>query len=147
MTEQGHPVYTREKYQEALSKNPDIEKNFPVYDQWVEFMILSEQASTDMNNPDAVVEIKDINQFAAMVSHWHQNMLARLRNLRDIPQGTEVKLIDDATGKEMSVKLKGDGMKGFQAALNTTIAELSQFPFVVSMEDDAANDAVAPQGH
>lgn len=137
-----HLVYTRAKYQEALSKHPEIEKNLPTYEEWVEFMLLSETMAT--GDADSVVDIKDINQFAAMVSHWHQNMLARLRNMLDIPVGTQVAIEDDRLpGKGVKVTLKGDGMKGFQAATLTAIAELSQFPFVVSMEEDSD----APQGN
>lgn len=142
----GHPVYTAAKYAEALSKHPEIETNFNGYYDWVSFMCLSDLRFGQNANPEEVVDITDINQFAAMVSHWHQNMLARLRNLRDIPFGTEVVLIDDATGKEIKTKLKGDAMKGFQTALNAAIAELSKFPFVATVEDaPAANDAAPDQ--
>lgn len=138
--EAGHPVYTRQKYAENLSKNPQIEDTLNGYYDWVSFMCLSDQQAT--LGDDDVVEIKDINQFAAMVAHWHKNMVGRLKNLREIPFGSEVALTD-ADGKTKSVKLKGDAMLGFKAALNSAIAELEQFPFVQSMDE---TDATAPQG-
>lgn len=137
--EQGHPVYTRSKYAEALSKHPEIEETLNGYYDWVSFMCLSDE-QVSLGDED-VIEIKDINQFAAMVSHWHQNMLARLRNMRDIPHGTEVGLTTENGTK--SVKLKGDAMLGFQAMLNVAIAELDQFPFIASAELDPAELAEA----
>ena len=68
-----------------------------------------------------VVEITEVDQFARVFHVWHSRMLDRLRNLRDIPFGTEVTMTD-SDGHETKVKLKGDGMQGFQVALNTAIS-------------------------
>jgi hypothetical protein len=90
---------------------------------------------------DAMVDVESVDQFAAMISHWHAGMLARLRNLREVPFGTLITLIEN-DGSETKVKLKGDGMKGFQGALNAAIAEIESLPFVISttpVEADAAD--------
>ena len=88
--------------------------------------------------PD-VVDINDVEQFAHIFGVWHARMLARLRNLRDIPFGTEVSMTDE-NGKETKVKLKGDGMNGFKAALTAAISELADTPFVVSLDTETKED-------
>lgn len=102
----------------------------------------------DQKPQDDVMDITSVEQFGKLFGIWHGQMMARLRNMRDIPYGTEVTMTD-ADGKETKVKLKGDGMLGFKAALNSAIAELDATPFVMSLEDapeadvQAANDAPA----
>jgi hypothetical protein len=97
---------------------------------------MSDQDQTAAEHPlqpmiDEMVDVQSVDQFAAMITHWHAGMLARLRNLREIPFGTLITLIEN-DGSETKVKLKGDGMKGFQGALNAAIAEIESLPFVVS---------------
>ena len=96
---------------------------------------------------DELVTMKSVNEFAGAVAYWHGGLMDRLKNLLTIPYGTPVELVE-ADGYAFVVKLKGDAMKGFKAAMNTAIAELQNLPFVVSVEDapeQGQNDAAAPR--
>lgn len=97
-----------------------------------------------------IVNLDNIDQFAFAVAGWHANRMARLQNLLEIPEGTEVES-QIGEGEPAKAVLTGEAMIAFKAALLTAISEFGQLPFMVSTEDEDSKEAQdadpsAPQG-
>lgn len=85
------------------------------------------------------IPVVNVDQFAGLLGQWHSNTVAKVKQMGEIPDGTDV----DIDGKK--VTLTGDAMTGFQIGLLTTLAEFQDLPFLASGgEPPAANDAAAP---
>lgn len=80
------------------------------------------------------VEVDNLNQFVALLTKWHQNRVAQLEHLLEIPEGTEAQLNDT-----VSVVLNGDVRTGFLIGVTLGLAQLGKLPFVAEVtEDDMA---------
>lgn len=90
-----------------------------------------------MSNKPDTVEIGDLNQFVFLLSNWHQDRVAVLKQMMEIPQGFEVEL----EGEE-SLPLTGDLHKGFKIGLIVALSELGSLPFVA--ESNAQETETTP---
>ena len=90
------------------------------------------------------LEVVNLNQFVTLLSKWHENRVAQLEHLLEIPEGTEASLND-----EVSVELKGDVRTGFLIGITLGLAQLGTLPFAVEMEDTPelpdGQEAVSPE--
>lgn len=77
-----------------------------------------------------VVEITSLDQFAALLAHWHKHTTAVLEHMLQVPEGTELTM-DDKTPVVMS----GPFREGFCAGLSLALIELGNLPFVFNAED------------
>lgn len=92
---------------------------------------------TIQQKQDETVGIADLDQCIALFSSWHQNRVAQLKQLLEIPDDTQV-ISDDSS---QPVVLTGDVRVGFLIGITTGLAILGEFPFV--MELDSAKDSNA----
>lgn len=76
------------------------------------------------------LEVVSLNQFVTLLSKWHENRVAQLEHLLEIPEGTEASLNDEVT-----VKLSGDTRTGFLIGVTLGLAQLGTLPFAVELED------------
>ena len=88
----------------------------------------------DNQSNEELIAVETIPQFAAMIAAWHANLLQRFKHLVEIPAGTEVSITEGVV--EKTIKLEGDVLTGFKAALYTVLDELKDLPFG-AMQDDA----------
>lgn len=90
--------------------------------------------------PDTI-DITDLDQFVAIITAWHQNRVAQLEHLLEIPEGTEASLNDDET-----IKLEGDIRTGFLIGITVGLTQLGKLPFVAEMAPEATDLASTELG-
>jgi hypothetical protein len=84
------------------------------------------------------VAVNDLNQFVFLLSNWHQDRVAVLKQMMEIPQGFEVEMEGEAP-----MALTGDLHKGFKIGLIVALSELGVLPFVAetnAQESETASD-------
>lgn len=149
----GHPEYVQVTWRQMQDQGEDAAYNG--YWDWVMQQIAKDDdaipdsegqgapvAAAEQPKPE-LVAVTSLNQFAAMVSHWHRNKVARVENLRDIPAGTEATLtVNDVP---TTIKLEGDALMAFQLAMTTVLAEIGELPFVFSVDEPDAPAEPAEQ--
>jgi hypothetical protein len=89
----------------------------------------AEQLVPEINADSEVTPITDINEFAGLVSQWHQVTLAKLGHLVNVPDGITFEI----DGKPLV--LTGATLEGFKFGVEMATMEVSQFPFVVDLEE------------
>lgn len=89
---------------------------------------------TDETKQPDLVEINDIHGFVHAIYEWHGNVLLRMKHLLTLPEGTEAIYME--ADVETPIKLEGDAMKAFRAAVVSCVAELQDLPFVAETEPD-----------
>lgn len=93
-----------------------------------------------VNQPD-IVPLNSIDDFALLVIAWQQNVLAQLKQLYDIPEGTPVDVVLEETAPEEELVLEGNTLKGFKTGLATAISLFKQLPFEAQeVEGDPVDD-------
>lgn len=95
------------------------------------------------------IPVTNIDQFAFLVSHWHQNRLGQLEQALTAPDDVEI-IIEDEQGKQEPLSLNLEQRKAFRAGLIVAKSLFQQLPFVLSQEpieelDDAGNDLDLPE--
>lgn len=83
------------------------------------------------------VEVSDLDEFVRTLCGWHQNQVAQMKHMLDIPEGETLEL------NEEMVELKGEAHKAFLAGITVGLSLLGTLPFVAEMEDEPtipAND-------
>lgn len=96
------------------------------------------QEAATQEAPPELIQITDLDSFARMVAAWHENRVARLRHMLDIPEGTEVEIGDT------KLVLTGEIKDAFRLGLHVALHEMGQLPFVAEFEspEEAANAAI-----
>ena len=92
------------------------------------------------HEPQDTVPINDINQFAGLVSHWHQNRVAQLRAVLETPDDVEIQVTSD---QGEPITLDAHQRAGLQAGIYIALDLLGTLPFVAEMEapaEDPSND-------
>lgn len=88
--------------------------------------------------------IVNVDQFAHMLSQWHGQTVAKVKQMQDIPEGSQVAIDEGKT-----ITLEGDTLLAFKTGLLTALADFEALPFVSSSDEApepaAANDAT-PSG-
>lgn len=77
----------------------------------------------DMFVEDSVL-VQDIDQFAAILTDWHQKKVATLQHMLKLPEGTSVAIND---GEE--VALTPEMLDGFKLGIELSLMELGTLPF------------------
>lgn len=93
------------------------------------------------HEPQDTVPVNDIDQFAGLVSHWHQNRVAQLRAVLETPEDVEI-VVQNEQGEEIT--LNASQRAGLQAGIYIALDLLGTLPFVVEMEgptEEQSNDA------
>lgn len=98
---------------------------------------------TQETNQDTV-PVQDLNQFVALLSHWHTNRVATMEHMLQIPDGSEVEL-GMPDGSKHSHVLTGDKRDGFLIGLNFALMEFGQLPFVAETEEPAPEETLSGQ--
>lgn len=89
--------------------------------------------------PPTVVEITSLDQFAALLAHWHKHTTAVLEHMLQVPEGTELTM-----DNKPPVIMTGPFRDGFCAGLSLALIEFGNLPFVLNSEDTKPN---APTKH
>lgn len=93
------------------------------------------------HEPQDTVPINDVNQFAGLVSHWHQNRVAQLRAVLETPDDVEIQVTSD---QGEPITLDAHQRAGLQAGIYIALDLLGTLPFVAEMEptsEETGNDA------
>ena len=75
------------------------------------------------------VPIDSIDQFAYLVASWHENAVATLKHLAQVPEGMEV-----AIEGQDNFKLEGEARRGFVLGLELALNFVGTLPFSASHE-------------
>ena len=81
------------------------------------------------------MELNNVDDFAAAVDTWYNNMLARLEHYLEVPTGSKLEF-EDQSGESMEVVLEYDALSGFLAAIKMMHMELSGNPPFTSTENE-----------
>lgn len=85
--------------------------------------------STTPDNPEGKEEVLDLNRFITLLTNWHAKRVAKLEEILNIPEGTEVTMNE---GDPMP--LVGDTLKGFRLGVALSLSQLGQLPFEAEYE-------------
>lgn len=69
------------------------------------------------------IEVEDLHTFVALLTQWHEDKVALLEHMLDVPEGTEMEH-DGA-----SLTLSGENLIAFKAGVSLTLSELGILPF------------------
>lgn len=84
---------------------------------------------TEEKKPEDSSEINDLNHFITLLTNWHGKRVAKLEEILNIPEGTEVTMNE---GPPMA--LVGDTLKGFRLGVALSLSQLGQLPFEAEYE-------------
>ena len=79
-----------------------------------------------------IVPTNDVEQFFNLLNAWHQEKLALVAHMRQVPPGTTVVVPDTPT-----VYLDGEALQAFQHGVDLVLSQLGTLPFVVETIDEA----------
>ena len=86
-----------------------------------------------INPKDArTLEVVNLDQFVVLLSKWHQNRVAQLQHLMDIPEGTLASL-----NEETSIELTGDARIGFLIGVTVGLSHFGELPFVAEIDESS----------
>jgi hypothetical protein len=145
-----HPTYTNTDYNIVFADATD--DIHPSYWAWVVFKIaLDEDAipgNNEQGNPPSedkelqeqvseLVDLKNIDLFAAHLVAWHTRTVAQMEHFLNIPSGTEfVVQINDEP--EKTIILTDDVLAAFRGGLATALSAFAELPFkAIPKEDDS----------
>lgn len=86
-------------------------------------------AQAEEQRKPELVEVADLDGFVKHLTTWHNNRVATLRHMQQIPEGTPMQVGD---GPERP--LTGDLLEGFKAGIQVALAQLGTLPFAVEFE-------------
>lgn len=84
--------------------------------------------------PQDLVAVDNIDQFAHLVTQWHEAKIAMLAHMKSIPDGTMMQFGEG----QPEEALTGDLLKGFQLGLSFALNEMGDLPFTPEFEEAPA---------
>lgn len=84
-----------------------------------------------METPAVFTPIPDINEFARLVTLWHQNRLRQLIHLSTIPPEAGVTI---SVAKNEEITLTGDLYVGFTAGMKLAALIIEELPFMAEID-------------
>lgn len=90
--------------------------------------------TTPASPTSPLVLVEDLDTFVEMLTHWHENKVAILTHMMEVPECTEV----EVDGKPFV--LAGDMMDGYKLGIQLALMELGVLPFA-SEEVEPSVDA------
>lgn len=82
-----------------------------------------------MSETPSTIMIESLDEFVQALVGWHQNRVATLKHIMEVPEGTEVMFNEDAP-----TVLEGDVRKGFVLGLRCALEQLGELPFEAEIE-------------
>ena len=90
------------------------------------------------------VPVQDLNQFVQLLTAWHENRVATMEHMLQIPDGTKVEL-GMPDGNKHNHELTGEKLDGFLIGLHFALMEFGQLPFVTETEAAAPEETLSGQ--
>jgi hypothetical protein len=78
------------------------------------------------------VPIESLDAFVGLITAWHQNRVAQVKHMLEVPEGTEVSIREGET-----LVLEGEKLQAFRIGIHTTLSHLGELPFVAEVTDEA----------
>lgn len=79
-------------------------------------------------------EIESVADFHKLLSIWHENRVARVKHLLDIPDGAEIQVGEGENSQQLI--LTGDVRASFLVGVHLALNELGHLPFYKEQETD-----------
>lgn len=133
--DKGHPEYTITDW---MTQSPDA-GDTSGYWNWVKSEIAVDDDAIPGTNEGTTIQITDIETMATIVMNWHQNRIARLRQMMDIPEDAEVHI----AGKV--IKMTEEVRSAFVIGLIVAISEFRELPFSPSEEPKSTESNDSPE--
>ena len=89
-----------------------------------------EGTAEEVEDEFQLLQISDLDQFAKIITGWHQLQVATIRHLYEMPEGIEVQEEDGEP-----FKLEGDTKRAFQLGLQMAMEYLGKLPFKPEYEE------------
>lgn len=86
----------------------------------------------DTNQPEAIVEVTDMDQMVRILIKWNEEKVAVLRHMIDIPEHSQVEIQNDNP-----LVLSGDVRRAFQLGIQMSLEELGNLPFTVDHSEQS----------
>lgn len=94
--------------------------------------------------PIGAQPIEDVNTFAMLVDHWHDQKMEYGNRLLEIPEGTMIELEDEKNpGQVIAMELSGAYMQVFRVGVMTALNVFKELPFGASIVEEAPAIPVA----
>lgn len=87
-----------------------------------------------MTQAEETLEVTHLDQFMHLLVHWHENRMAQLAQIHEIPSDVEI-LVPDASGND--INLTEDQRIGFRAGISVARSLLQDLPFTMSETEPA----------
>lgn len=75
------------------------------------------------------IEVTNIAHFLFLLKEWHDHKLHIVSHMMEVPDGTEITVVDDKEGTEHTLSLTGDARFAFIAGLSVALSEFGDLPF------------------
>lgn len=75
--------------------------------------------------------VPDMETLVRLMKNWHENRIARLEQMLEIPEGSQASLNDGEL-----IVLEGHTLEAFKIGLTTALSEFENFPIVISSTAD-----------
>jgi hypothetical protein len=92
------------------------------------------------------VHVTDIDTFVRLLFAWHDQKVAVLEHVLEIPEGVTIGYNDENTGEKRELELNGDIRQAFILGITLGLMELGTLPFHVQAEDVAMDADAEGQG-
>ena len=88
---------------------------------------------TEATNTEAphLVHIHNLDQFIALISHWHGQKVKVLEHMLTLPEGTTMQI-----NEGNDIVMEGQMLEGFKAGLGLALMELGELPFVTESSEE-----------
>lgn len=88
------------------------------------------------NTAPDTLEVEDLDQFVTILVNWHNEKVAILKHMLDVPEGT----VMECDGQDAT--LSGDVLAALKAGIELALMELGTLPFAYETDPpEAANDS------
>lgn len=88
---------------------------------------MTEQAT--QTNKEQILEVTNLDQFVRILMAWHQQQLAIVKQVMEVPEGVEMEI----DGK--AYVLTKDNIEFFKAGATVVLSQFNQLPFLAEVED------------
>lgn len=86
--------------------------------------------ATNTETPQ-LVHIQNLDQFIALISHWHGQKVKVLEHMLTLPEGTAMQI-----NEGNDIVMEGQMLEGFKAGLGLALMELGELPFVTESSEE-----------
>lgn len=88
---------------------------------------------TEASNTETpqLVHIQNLDQFIALISHWHGQKVKVLEHMMAMPEGTAMQI-----NEGNDIVMEGQMLEGFKAGLGLALMELGELPFVTEYSEE-----------